>query len=74
MNQNYKKIPCFVEKNPKQQLKYVIYPKQNLWFSTTSTFNSSHSSQNYVSNNVFPLSQIFPLWVALSHIIMIENQ
>ncbi len=27
MNQNYNKIPYFVEKNPKQQLKFVVYPK-----------------------------------------------
>jgi hypothetical protein len=25
MNQNYNIISCFVEKNPKQQLKYVVY-------------------------------------------------
>ncbi len=74
MNQNYNRIPCFVEKNPKQQLKSMVYPKQNSWFSTTSTYSSSYFSQNYVSNNVFPIPQIFPLWVVLSHITMIQNQ
>ncbi len=59
MSQNYSKIPCFVEKTPKQQLKFMVYPKQNMWFSTTSTYNFSYSSQNCVSNNVFLLPQIF---------------
>jgi hypothetical protein len=64
----------FCWKNPKQQLKSMVYSKQNLGFSITSTYNSSYFSQNYVSNNVFPIPQIFPLWVILSHIIMIQNQ
>jgi len=25
MNPNYNIIPCFIEKNPKQHLKYVLY-------------------------------------------------
>jgi hypothetical protein len=49
MNQNYSKIPCFVEKNPKTTIENCDISKQNLWFSIASIYNSFHFSfQNFV--------------------------
>jgi hypothetical protein len=48
----YSKIPCFVEMKLRQQLNFLVYQKQNLWFSTTSTYNSSYSFQNSVSKDI----------------------
>jgi hypothetical protein len=48
----YSRIPCFVEMKSKQQLKFVVYRKQNVRFSITSTYNSSYSFQNSVSKNI----------------------
>jgi hypothetical protein len=53
MNQNYSKISCFVEKNPKTIIKICGISKQNMWFSTASTYNSFHSSlPNFVFKNL----------------------
>jgi hypothetical protein len=72
MNQNYNRIPCFVEKNSKQQLKSVVYQKQICDFLLQSPYNSSHSPK--IVSNHLPFPQIFPLWAIPSHIIMIQNQ
>ncbi len=53
MNQTYNRISCFVEKNPKTIIKIYGISIQSLWFSTRSTYNSSHSSfPNYVFKNL----------------------
>ncbi len=44
MNKIYSKIPCFVKKNPKTTIEICGISKQNLWFFTTSIYNSSHYS------------------------------
>jgi hypothetical protein len=36
----------------KQQLNFLVYQKQNMWFSTTSTYNSSYSFQNSVFKDI----------------------
>jgi hypothetical protein len=35
MNQNYSRIPCFVEMKLKQQIKFVVYQNKIYGFSTT---------------------------------------
>ncbi len=58
----YSRIPCFVEKNFEATIKICGISNQSLWFSTTSTYNSFHSSlQNYVSKNFSPTFQNFLL-------------
>jgi hypothetical protein len=42
MNQNYNEIPCFVEKNSKQQLKYVVYENKIDDFLLQIPYSSSH--------------------------------
>jgi len=56
MNQNYDKIPCFVEKNPKQQLKFMVYQNKIYGFILQSSYNSSHTSPQ---NCVFKLPPLF---------------
>jgi hypothetical protein len=36
----------------KQQFIFLVYKKQNMWFSTTSTYISSYSFQNSVSEDI----------------------
>jgi hypothetical protein len=55
----YNKSPCFVEKNLKTTIRIYGISKQNLWFSTPSTYNSSYFSQNSMFNNS-PLFQTPP--------------
>ncbi len=73
MNQNYSRIPCFVEMKIKTINKICGISKQNLWFSTTNTYSSSYSSQYCVSKNV-SLFQNLPFWVVPNLLIMIQNQ
>jgi hypothetical protein len=61
MNQNNSIIPCFVEKNPKQYLKFVV-SKQNLWFFTTNTYSSYSSPKFYVLKSL-SLFKNLSLWV-----------
>ncbi len=64
MNQNYSKIPCFVEKNPKTIIKICNISKQSMWFSTASTYNSSHSSPKIMCLRIMSfLFQNLPLLV-----------
>jgi hypothetical protein len=35
LNQNYSKFHVLLKMKSKQQIKFVVYLKQNLWFSTT---------------------------------------
>jgi hypothetical protein len=51
MNLNYNRIPCFVEKKSKQQLKYVAYQNRICGFLLQNTYNSSHFLKT-VSNNL----------------------
>jgi hypothetical protein len=53
MDQNYNKIPCFLKMKIKTTNKIHGISKQNMWFSTTSTYISFYSSQNYVSKFYF---------------------
>jgi hypothetical protein len=61
MNQNYNKIPCFVEMKIKTTNKIYGISKQNLWFSIISTYSSSYSSQNCVFINVSLFPKPHPL-------------
>jgi len=61
-------------KKIKTTIKICGISKQNLWFSTTSTCNSSYSSQNYMSNNSFLFYKTPSFSIISSHITMIQNQ
>jgi hypothetical protein len=54
MNQNYNRIPCFVEKNPKTTIKICGISKQSLWFSIASTSSSSLFSLPNFESPYFP--------------------
>jgi hypothetical protein len=67
-----KRIPCFVEKIPKQELKSMV--SQNIIYGfllqvlTTPTF-----PKNFISNNLHLFSITFSFWTIPSHITMIKN-
>jgi len=66
-------IPCFVEIKSKQQILWYI---QNIvgGFLLQSTYNSSYSSQNYVSKNPLFFPKTLPFGIVPSHITMIRKQ
>jgi hypothetical protein len=75
LNQNYSRIPCFVQNEIKRINKFCNISKHNLWFSTSKYLHLLLLfSQNYVSKNHPSFPHMFPLWTILSHIIMIQNQ
>jgi hypothetical protein len=75
LNQNYSRIPCFVENEIKTTNKICNISKQNMWFFIIMYLKLFLLfSQNNVSKNHPPFPQIFPLWAIPSHIIMIQNQ
>jgi hypothetical protein len=47
----YYKIPCFVEKIPKQ-VKSIVYPNKIYGFLQTSTYSSSNLPHNYRNPNL----------------------
>jgi hypothetical protein len=72
MNQNYNKIPWFVERNQNNnsnlwniKTKFVVF-----YYKVLIVFPTSSKLCLIIS----PLPQIFPLWAVPSHIIMIQNQ
>jgi hypothetical protein len=64
MNQNYNKIPCFVEKNPNTIIKICGISKQSSWFFIASTFSSSFS---YFPNFMYKNLHVFPNFPLLNH-------
>jgi hypothetical protein len=72
MNQNYNKIPCFVEKNQNKN--------KNLWYIQNIICGfllqvpiALPTLPKTMCVRIFPLPHIFPLWVVPSHIIIIKE-
>ncbi len=61
MNQNYNRISCFVEKNPKQQLKYVEYQNKVCGFLLQVPTSRLTFLQELVFKNPLSFPNPFPL-------------
>jgi len=62
LNQNYSRIPCFVEMKSKQQIQSMVYQKKICGFLLQSTYSSFHYFlQNCVSKNVWSFLDTPPL-------------
>ncbi len=55
----YSKIPCFVEKIPKQ-VKSIVYPNKNLWFSTNKYLQLLLIFPKTLSKNLFYFPRLPP--------------
>jgi hypothetical protein len=75
--QNYNVVPCFVEKNPKQHFKSMLYQNKIYGFSTASTNRSSSSFLKTFYFIIFFLllfSKTLTFLTIPNHIIMIKTR